>query len=283
MTNSSSDLSPDRFRLRLLGSLREAAALARSLEGHVPNRPKRDEVTAVKQALTEGDTAAQEVLLERLLEEFPGVRLEAEEDTPHVSRFPTASDAVVVIDPIDGTLHSYLEGTGPYSVIMGLAIRGVYRAALVGLPREGLFFDAAAGCGARMSRAGGPPRRARVDATGNRVLVSHGTPDAVSARLREQGFDPVPASGGAVSVAPLIAGVRAGLRFVPSGSGISIRGRVGALISREAGAWVRGRGGAPFPDDMQSTAPALLVAAAEADLALLDEALDAGDATAVAT
>jgi fructose-1,6-bisphosphatase/inositol monophosphatase family enzyme len=279
VTHPSSGLSPDRFRLLLLDSLREAASLARSLEGQVHNRPKRDEATEVKQALTEGDTAAQEVLLERLLEEFPEVRLEAEEDTPHVLRFPTTSDAAVVIDPIDGTLHSYLEGSGPYSVIMGLAIRGVYRAALVALPREGLFFDAAAGCGARMSRAGGQPRGARVDATGNRVLVSHGTPDSVSSRLREQGFDPVPSSGGAVSVAPLIAGVRAGLRFVPNGSGISIRGRVGALISREAGAFVRGRAGAPFPEDMHSAAPVLLLAAAEADLALLDEALDAaGDA-----
>ena len=269
------DLSPDLFRQTLLPALREAASLARSLEGRVPNLPKQDEATAVKQALTEGDTAAQEVVLKRLLSAFPDVRLEAEEDTPHVSSFPTTGDATVVIDPIDGTLHSYLEGSGPYSVIVGLVQEGVYRASLVGLPREGLFFDAAEGCGARMSRVGSSPRRARVDPVGSRVLVSHGTPDAVVQRLREQGFEPVPSSGGAVSVAPLISGVRAGLRFVPSGNGISIRGRVGALISREAGAWVRGRGGAPFPEDMQSDAPALLVAATEADLALLDEALDA--------
>ena len=65
------------------------------------------------------------------------------------------------------------------------------------------------------------------------------------------------------------------MRFVPAGRGISIRGRVGALISSEAGAWVRGRDGAPFAEDMQSDAPALLVAATEADLALLDEALAA--------
>ncbi len=269
------DPQPDRFRELLLPALREAATLARSLEGRVLNCPKSDEATAVKQALTEGDTAAQEVLLERLFEEFPEVRLEAEEDTPGVARFPASGDAAVVIDPIDGTLHSYLEGSGPYSVIVGLALRGVYRAALVALPREGLFFDAAAGCGARMSRAGGPPRPARVDASGSRMLVAHGTPDAVVACLCEQGFDPVPASGGAVSVAPLIPGVRAGLRFVPAGRGISIRGRVGALISSEAGAWVRGLRGAPFAEDMESDAPALLVAATEGDLALLDEALAA--------
>ena len=269
------DRAPGDFTRALLPALRKAAALARSLEGRVPNQPKTSEATAVKQALTEGDTAAQEVLLARLLEEFPEVCLEAEEDTAHVSRFPATADATVVIDPIDGTLHSYLEGTGPYSIIVGLVQGGVYRAALVGLPREGLFFHAEIGCGAQMARATGASRVARVDASGSRVLVSHGTPEAVVERLREAGLDPVPASGGAVSVAPLIAGVRAGLRFVPKGSGISIRGRVGALISREAGAWVRGRRGASFPDDMKSDAPALLVAASEGDIALLDDALDA--------
>lgn len=269
------DYAPGDFTRALFPAVRQAASLARSLEGRVPNQPKTAEATAVKQALTQGDTAAQEVLLTRLLERFPEVRLEAEEDTPHVSRFPMDSNATVVIDPIDGTLHSYLEGTGPYSIIVGLALGGVYRAALVGLPREGLFFDAETGCGARMARAQGSPRTARVDASGSRVLVSHGTPEAVVQGLRERGLDPVPASGGAVSVAPLISGVRAGLRFVPSGAGISIRGRVGALISREAGAWVRGRGGAPFPDDMESDAPVLLVTASESDLALLDDALDA--------
>jgi fructose-1,6-bisphosphatase/inositol monophosphatase family enzyme len=269
------DDAPGDFTRALLPALREAAALARSLEGRVSNQPKTAEETAVKQALTEGDTAAQEVLLVRLLEAFPEVRLEAEEDTAHVRRFPETSDATVVIDPIDGTLHSYLEGTGPYSIIVGLALHGVYRAALVGLPREGLFFCAETGCGARMARAHAATRPVRLDASGSRVLVSHGTPTKVVDRLRERGLDPVPASGGAVSVAPLIAGVRAGLRFVPSGTGISIRGRVGALISREAGAWVRGRGGAPFPDDMHSEAPALLVAASESDIAVLDDALDA--------
>ena len=192
-----------------------------------------------------------------------------------MSRFPTEGDAAVIIDPIDGTLHSYLEGSGPYSVIVGLALQGIYRAAVVGLPREGLFFAASVNGGARMARAGGPVRSARVDAAGARVLVAHGTPAPVVECLREQGFDPVPSSGGAVSVAPLIPGVRAGLRFVPSGAGISIRGRVGALISREAGAFVRGRHGASFPEDMESQAPALLVAATESDLALLDQALDA--------
>jgi len=34
-----------------------------------------------------------------------------------IERFPERADARVIIDPIDGTLHSYLEGLGPYAVI----------------------------------------------------------------------------------------------------------------------------------------------------------------------
>ena len=50
------------------------------------------------------------------------MRLEAEEDTPSVSRFSESGDALVVIDPIDGTLRFDLEAKGPYAVMIGLAI-----------------------------------------------------------------------------------------------------------------------------------------------------------------
>ena len=42
----------------LTPGVRRAASIARSLEGRVPNRPKRGEVTAAKQALTVADTQA---------------------------------------------------------------------------------------------------------------------------------------------------------------------------------------------------------------------------------
>jgi fructose-1,6-bisphosphatase/inositol monophosphatase family enzyme len=269
------DPEPCEFVIALAPALRQAAAIARALEGRVQNSPKSDEDTAVKQALTIADTASQEALLVALLERFPGVRLEAEEDTPTVSRFAHDGQALVVIDPIDGTLHSYLAGEGPYAVMIGLALEGQYRAGLVALPREGLFFEASRGAGARMARAGSPARPVRLRRGGDRVLVNHGMPPGVCAALRERGFEVIPACGGAVAVAPLIPGVRAGLRYAPGPLGISIRGRIGALIAVEGGALARSAGGEPFPLDLESPAPVLMVTQSEDDFAPLSAALSA--------
>jgi len=116
------DSSLQDFASAMLPAVRQAAALARRLEGRVQNVPKLHEATDVKQALTAADMTAQETLLEPLLQLYPGVALAAEEDTPTVAQFSEASESLVVIDPIDGTLRSYLEVNGPYSIILGLAV-----------------------------------------------------------------------------------------------------------------------------------------------------------------
>lgn len=265
--------APESFVEALGPALREAAALARKMEGHVANHPKAGETTPVKAALTAADTAAQEILLAPLLEEFSHVHLEAEEDTPSVARFGSRGESVVVVDPIDGTLRFYLEALGPYAMMVGLALGGVYQAALVGLPREEIFFDAVRGGGARMIvGASSPPVSARADAGGRGVLVSHDLPAAAVERLLAAGFEVRPASGGAISVAPLLAGVRAGLRYVTAGN-VSVRGRIGALIASEAGALVRAGDGRPFPDDIREPERAMLVACDEQDLGVLLEAV----------
>ena len=240
------------------------------------NSPKTGESTAVKQALTEADTATQEVILESLLEHYPGVSLAAEEDTERVSRFPEQADATVIIDPIDGTLHSYIEGGGPYAVMVGLAIQGRYQSGLVSLPREGIHFDATRGRGAYALTNGRTRRPARAVADGNRILVSHGMPEGVTQALVAQGYEVIPACGGAVSVAPLIKGVRAGLRWAGGPLGISIRGRVGVVIAREAGAIVTTLGRGDFPSDMGTPAPTLIIASDSSDLELLSNAFEAG-------
>ncbi len=267
---------PDDFARALAPALRQSASIARALEGRVSNRPKTGEATAVKAALTIADTASQEALLVPLLENFPAVRVEAEEDTPSVRRFPAEGNALVVIDPIDGTLRFYLEGRGPYAVMVGLAMDDVYQAALVALPREELYFQAVRGGGALITRGETAPETARAEATGERVYVSHDLPEAAAEVLRAGGFELVPASGGAIAVAPLVPGVRAGLRLVRGASpGVSTRGRIGALVSEEAGALVRCESGEAFPSKIRDSAHALLVAADEADLDVLQRALAA--------
>jgi fructose-1,6-bisphosphatase/inositol monophosphatase family enzyme len=262
----------------LLPALRQAAAIARALEGRVVNSPKARESTPSKAALTMADTAAQEALLVSVFERFPFVSLEAEEDTPTVHRFPKQAEARVVIDPIDGTLHFYLESRGPYASMVGLAVAGRMEAALVALPREGLFFDATRGHGARLARAGGVPRMLRVprSESGRRVLVSHDLPDAAQQKLRARGYEVVPGAGGAIAVAPLVPGVRAGLRLARTPKGISSRGRIGALIAAEAGALVRCETGKEFPTELDAPARALLVAGHADDMDALEEALAAG-------
>ncbi len=264
------------FVRTLAPALRQAASIARALEGRVANRPKAGEATAVKAALTIADTASQEALLIPLLEQFPELKLEAEEDTPSVARFSESSDALVVIDPIDGTLRFYLEGAGPYAVMIGLAIEGRYEASLVALPREQLCFDAIRGRGAQARNRAGAIESVRVgEPSGNRVLVSHDLPRAAVEKLQHRGYEVAAASGGAISVAPLIPGVCAGLRFAGENpEGVSIRGRIGALIAAEAGAFVMGES-APFPPEIRTPARALLVAATPEILGHLQEALAA--------
>ncbi|NNL67503.1 MAG: hypothetical protein HKP30_14735, partial [Myxococcales bacterium] len=170
------EAGPEAFVADLRPAIRQSAAIARSLEGRVPNEPKDDEETAVKAALTVADTAAQEALLVPLLRRFADVELEAEEDTESVRRFSGRRAARIVIDPIDGTLRSYLHAQGPYAVLAGLAIDDVYRAALVALPREGVFLHAIEGRGAFQEDEEGAPVPVRAEADGREILVSYGLP-----------------------------------------------------------------------------------------------------------
>src|SRR5262245_63638771 len=163
---------PQEFLAVMAPAVRQAASIARALEGRVQNRPKWGEESAAKAALTLADSAAQEAILVPLREHFPGVGLRAEEDTPSVADFAQAADECVVVDPIDGTLRFYLEGEGPYAVMVGLVRERIYEAALVALPREGLFFGAARGGPARMARSGAEPREVRARGEGSRGLVA---------------------------------------------------------------------------------------------------------------
>lgn len=250
------------FLRTLTPAMAQAAAIASALEGRVPNVRKPGAESEVKAALTIADTAAQESLLVPLVDAFRDVQLEAEEDTSSVALF-RGRDARrrIVVDPIDGTFHFYLGARGPYAVMAGLAEDDRYVGALVALPREGLLFVARAGDGAwRRRLPGGEAERARVETEGRGLLLSDGVPDAVEERLRAQGFEVGRGCGGAVAVAPLIPGVRGGLRVAKSVGTISTRGRIGLLIAAEAGACIETGDGAPFPKAIDDPADALVVA-----------------------
>ena len=100
-------------------------------------------------------------------------------------------------------------------------------------------------------------------------------PESVCVELRARGFEVVFGCGGAVSVAPLIPGIRAGARYAAGDGGVSPRGRIGVVISREAGAMVTGADGQPFPHDMDTPAKTLLIAGNPEDSASLRAAFAA--------
>lgn len=265
--------SPAEFVRTLSPALDQAAAIAAALQGRVPNVPKTGEESAVKAALTIADTAAQEALLVPLLARFRAARLEAEEDTHSVELFDGSAAALrIVIDPIDGTFHFYLGRRGMYAVMAGFAVGGRFEAALVALPNEQLRFDAVRGRGARRAILGEEATPASCAPAGGRLLLSDGVPDAVEEQLRSAGFETGRASGGAVALAPLIPGVCGGLRIAKYAT-ISVRGRIGVLIAREAGALAETAEGAPFPDSLDEPATSLVVASDRATADAIQAAL----------
>lgn len=253
--------APRAFVRVLAPAMAQAAAIASALEGRVPNVPKPGAATAVKAALTIADTASQETLLIPLAREFGAARLEAEEDTSSVALFDGSNDRQrIVIDPIDGTLHFYLGGAGPYAVMAGLAIDGRYEAALVALPREGWVFEAVRRGGAQRAQPAQAPREpATLARDGDTLLLSDGVPDVMADRLVARGFVVRRACGGAVAVAPLLPGIRGGLRIAKAAT-ISTRGRIGLLIAAEAGATITTGSGEPFPSEIDAPASSLIVA-----------------------
>lgn len=95
--------------------------------------------------VTEVDRAAEQVIIETLLEAYPGHGILAEESgREHGSR---DSEFVWIIDPLDGTTN-FLHGFPVYAVSIALAHRGVVQQAVVYDPTRNDLFYASRGRGA---------------------------------------------------------------------------------------------------------------------------------------
>ncbi len=258
-------IAGDEFVSRMTLPVRQAMAAVRWLEGRVANRPKLEEETAAKAALTDADCVSQEILLTALREHYPWVRIEAEEDTPTVKAF-AANDSPyhVVIDPVDGTLR-YLRGDGLYAILVGLEHEGRVEASLVALPQLDLLFRAVRGGGVQVARGAAEFERAHGEPRGARVVVSPNLPESMRARLGEAGFAPVLGAGGAIAVSPLLPVTFGGVRRAPDEKGLSRRAWVALLPTLEAGCPVEGLRG-PFPEVYRAGVPGLRVAADAASL-----------------
>ncbi len=108
------DTHPDEIALRLASIASAAAHLLRGMENALIEQRVKDDGSPS----TAADLAAEELIIRRLNEAWPGIPVVAEEtaSTAHVG------EAFFLVDPLDGT-GDFIHGTGEYSVNIAL-IRG---------------------------------------------------------------------------------------------------------------------------------------------------------------
>jgi myo-inositol-1(or 4)-monophosphatase len=104
--------------------------------------------------VTEVDQAAEQVIIETILQAYPGHGILAEESGR--SKGAKDSEFVWIIDPLDGTTN-FIHGFPVYSVSIALAHRGVVQQAVVYDPTRNDLFVASRGRGAYLNE-----RRLRV-------------------------------------------------------------------------------------------------------------------------
>jgi len=102
--------------------------------------------------VTEADRAANELILERLHREFPGDPVLSEESSDDLVRL--GADRLWIVDPLDGT-RDFVDRTGEFAVMIGLALAGEPVAGAVCQPLGSHLWHAARGQGAVVETADG--------------------------------------------------------------------------------------------------------------------------------
>lgn len=120
--------------------LRWCGAIAKRLRQYDIGLSGKTSGSASTDALTLADLTIQEILVAALRDEHPlfrQCRLEAEESTGDVGRFPAEGEYTIALDPIDGT-KAYRDRTGDgYAVMLNLRSVETVHYSLVYLPEMG--------------------------------------------------------------------------------------------------------------------------------------------------
>lgn len=120
--------------------LRWCGALAKRLRGHNIALSGKTSGSAMTDALTLADLSVQELLVAALRDVDPVLRhcrIEAEEETGDLGKFPTESPYTICLDPIDGT-KQYRDKTGNgWGVILSLRTVETLHYSLVYIPETG--------------------------------------------------------------------------------------------------------------------------------------------------
>jgi 3'(2'), 5'-bisphosphate nucleotidase len=112
-----------------------------------------------REPVTEADTLANEIIVQRLGREFPDDGILAEESVDTARRLDKSR--VWMIDPLDGTT-GFIDGNGDFAVQIGLAQDGQCVLGVVYQPLSGVLYRAVRGGGTWIERPGSAPVKARV-------------------------------------------------------------------------------------------------------------------------
>ena len=137
---------------------REAGAAILDLyEGplHIEQKVSADD----REPVTQADKLANEIIVARLRQEFPGDGILAEESIDTAHRLDKAR--VWMIDPLDGTT-GFIDGNGDFAVQIGLTENGECVLGVVYQPLTGVLYRAVRGGGTWIERPDGEPEQARV-------------------------------------------------------------------------------------------------------------------------
>ena len=112
-----------------------------------------------REPVTQADTLANEIIVNRLGREFADDGILAEESEDTVRRLDKSR--VWMIDPLDGTT-GFIDGNGDFAVQIGLTEDGQCVLGVVYQPLSGVLYRAVYGGGTWIERPGCAPERARV-------------------------------------------------------------------------------------------------------------------------
>ena len=135
-----------------LATAREACLAAGAI---IRDYYRRDDLLprlkADQSPLTDADLAANQAILDLLRQRFPGDGILSEETTDDLARL--TRERVWIVDPLDGT-RDFVERSGDFAVLIGLAIAGRPSLGVVYAPVADTLYHAVVGSGAFMVEGG---------------------------------------------------------------------------------------------------------------------------------
>ena len=172
---------------KLLDELAETAREAGEAILAIVRRGFEVEAKSDRSPVTEGDRAAELIILAALARAAPGIPVIAEEEVA-AGRIPAHGDTYFLVDPLDGT-KEFVRGGDDYTVNIGLIVDGRPRLGVVFAPATGRLHGGVVGHGAWLEADGKRtpirtrPRGERIAAVASKSHLTQSTIDYLEAAV----------------------------------------------------------------------------------------------------